>query len=431
MPVVGSVFLPLVRGGRTTAAGVGSDYVRATDYPSLQAAADAAAQLPARRLYMPAGVYTDPHTSGDILALASDMDVWGDGEEKTILNLPPNPTGNIFGIRLYGPRARVAGLSVHGAQVGAFNQYGVSATFGAEGWRLSDLTVSGVTGMAQAGGVAFDFYQPSTVNGGWHNGAAERLTARENGSACGMVVNSQGNTFRDCVFVANGATSYQHNVYVQGGGNAFDRCSAERASGYNWHNYAAVPDRLASHNVYHACTSVDPLGAHFIATSVAAGATNPDVPAGTPLNRGVMLDACTFRRTKNGPAGGGLGFSVPASIVGCTFEDVMGSAGAWIGASSGGARLLGNLFRMTATPPNVNIYGIVCAGGAIVAENQFINWLIGTAIRADGLALINDNVLDLFGGIGIHTNGADVRTRNNVCSLHGSAKATYGSVVTA
>lgn len=420
-----AVFLPLTAGGHTTAAGAGADYVRATDYPTLQAAHDAAALTPARRLYIPAGTYADG--VAESLAVAADMDIIGDGEEKTVLQMAAGLTGQQYGIRLYGPRARVAGLSIRGAQVAGGNQYGVSATFGADSWRLEDITVSGITGTAQAGGSGFDFYQPSATNGGWHTGTAARLTARDIPTGCGFVVNSQGNSFADCRALACGANSSQHGWYIQGGGNTFATCAAERSSGYNWHGYAAVPERAASYNVYRGCVSVDPTFGHFIATSIAAGASNPDVPSGTPLNRGVTIEGCTFRRTKTGPAcGQGVNLSVPAALADCVFEDTLGGAGAWLSIGAGG-RMIGTQLRMTATPPNSNIYGVVCAGGALVQSNQWINWLVGTAIRADGLAGIFGNSLDLYGGIGLHINGTDVRHSGNLMQLHGSAKATYGT----
>lgn len=422
-----AVFLPLVHGGRTVAAGVGTDYTRATDYPTLQAAHDAAAQTPGKGLYIPAGVYADG--VAETLAVAADVSIWGDGEEKTIIQLPAGLTGQQYGIRLYGARARVAGLSVRGAQVASGNQYGVSATFGADSWRMEDITVSAITGTAQAGGAAFDFYQPSATNGGRHDGTAARLTARDIPTGCGFVVNSQGNSLADCRAVACGATASQHGWYVQGGGNTFAACHAERASGYNWHGYAAVPERAASYNVYRGCTSVDPTFGHFIATSINAGASNPDVPAGVPLNRGVVLEGCTFRRTRAGPnCGQGVNLSVPAAVSDCTFEDTLGGAGAWLGGVAGG-RVVGCQLRMTATPPNSNIYGIVVSGGALVQSSQWINWLVGTAIRADGLAGIYGNSMDLWGGIGLHVNGPDVQHGGNLMQIHGTAKASYGNTV--
>jgi hypothetical protein len=50
-----TVFLPLVHGKPTVAAGVGADYVRATDYATLQAAINAASATAHKHLYAPAG----------------------------------------------------------------------------------------------------------------------------------------------------------------------------------------------------------------------------------------------------------------------------------------------------------------------------------------------------------------------------------------
>lgn len=410
-----TVFLPLVAGGRSVAASVGVDYVRATDYASLQAAADVAAGIGSKKLYIPAGVYGDqPQTATD------DIKIFGDGPEKTTIQLPDAPAVATYGIRLLGKRQSVSGLSIKGGALGTGAVYGISCTFGCSEWHLSDIRVSGLNGPGAAGASCFDFYQPSATNSGYSNGLGERLTAENSPNATGFIVNAQGNTFRDCVAVLCGNASQKHGFYVQGGANRFEACRAERNSGYNWHNYAAVPERQASYNVYQGCVSISPTFGHFVASSI-NGAD------GIPLNRGVSLLGCTFRGAGAG-CYNGVGGSVPLLISGCTFEDVLSGAGAWVGVGAGG-RVQGCLFRQTTMPANQNCIGVVCAGGAVVSGNSVLNWLAGTAIRADGLSFIDGNSLDLYGGIGLYVNGADVQRGINPTQVHGSAKALYGTTV--
>jgi hypothetical protein len=117
-----SVFLPvLIGGGRSVAASVGVDYIRATDYATLQAAADAAGLIPSKRLYIPAGIYAD-----QIASAADDWIYSGMGPEKTIIQLPDAPTSTVYGIRLLGKRQSVSGLSIKGGALGTANVYGIS-----------------------------------------------------------------------------------------------------------------------------------------------------------------------------------------------------------------------------------------------------------------------------------------------------------------
>lgn len=404
-----TVFLPAMLGSTQSLA---VDYIRATDYATLQLAADAAVGIGSRRLYIPAGTYTDQFQTA-----ADDIDIFGDGPEKTILQLPDAPVATVYGVRLLGKRQSVSGLSIKGGTLGTGNVYGIACTFGCSEWHLSDIRVSGLNGPGNAGASCFDFYQPSATMGGYSNGLGERLSASDSPNATGYIINAQGNTFRDCKALSCGNTSQKHGFYVQGGYNRFEACVASLCSGYSFHNYAAVPERQASHNVYQDCHSISPTFGHFVASSINGS-------DGIPLNRGVSLIGCTFR----GGASNGVSASVPLVISGCTFEDVLSGAGAWLGIGAGG-RVTDNLFRQTTMPPNTNVIGVVCAGGAIVSDNAFLNWLIGSAIRADGLSSIHDNSLDLFGGVGLYANGSDVRAHDNIYQVHGSAKATYGAVL--
>ncbi len=413
-----AVFLPMIA-GRSVAQGVGVDYVRANDYLTLQAAVDAAALIPSKRLYMPAGTYQPAQLVPD------DLDVFGDGPEKTQIQLPDAPVIATYGLRLFGKRQRVSGLSLRGGTQGTANVYGISATFGCSEWHLSDICVSGIAGTGTAGGSCFDFYQPSATDGGYSRGVAERLVAENSPNACGYIINAQGNSFRDCRATSCGNTPSRHAWYVQGGYNTFTACIAALSGGYNWHNYAAVPDRAASYNVYQACQSISPTFGHVVVSNINASASNPDVPAGTPLNRGVSFIGCTFR----GPAQQGVNLGVPADLADCALEDILSGAGAWVGTGAGG-RIRGNSFRQTVLPANNNIVGVVCTSGAIVTDNQFSNWLAGTGIRADGLSLINNNSLDLYGSsTGLYINGPDARRGDNVYQLHGSARSVVGAVV--
>lgn len=407
------------------------DYIRATDYATLQDAANAAAATAHKRLYVPTGVYAPPtgQTSGEWVRIyADDVHLIGDGPHKTILQFPDNLalSGSLYGIRVYGKRARIEGLSISGGAnpSGAANMYGVSVTFGAREWQLADIEVAQMYGAGVAGGACFDFYQPSDFDGGYHNGFAERLVAHDSAAACGFVINSQGSTFRGIRAVSCGDTSNRHGVYIQGGYNTFERGYAERSGGWNWHGYAAVPERAASYNRYIACESVDPLTAHFIATSINAGSNNPDVPPGTPLNRGVILDGFVFRRTANGPACSGVGINVPGMLNGCVFEDALGRADAWLGGN-GPLNINNCLFRMTTMPPNGNVIGMVLANGAIASGNQFVNWLVGPAIRPDGLSRIEANMIDMAGGVGIYVNGPDVVARDNTIRRRGGTAIGY------
>jgi hypothetical protein len=429
-----TVFLPLVHGKPTVAAGVGTDYVRATDYATLQAAVNAASATAHKHLYAPAGAYTTPQTSGEWAGIyADDLHLFGDGPNKTVLQFPDNLalSGTLSGIRIYGKRVRVEGLSIRGGATpgGAANMYGVSATFGAKDWHLSDIEVAGMYGNGTAGGACFDFYQPSTVDGGYHNGVAERLLAHDSPQACGFVVNSQGSVFRDIRVLNCGDTANRHGVYIQGGGNTFERGYAERSGGWNWHGYAAVPDRAASYNRYITCESVDPLTAHFIATSVNAGASNPDVLPGTPLNRGVVLEGFVFRRTANGPACSGVSINVPGVLSGCVFEDAIGCADAWMGGS-GPFTVEDCLFRMTRQPPNPNVIGVVTANGVSVLGSRFVNWLVGPAIRPDGLTRISHNSIDMAGGTGVYMNGPNVTVRDNTFIVRGGTAIGYSGAPT-
>ncbi len=389
---------------------VGVDYIRATDYASLQAAVDAAALIPSKRLYMPAGVY------GTAALIADDLDVFGDGQEKTIIQMPDSPSAAAYGIHMYGKRQSVEGLTVVGGSLGTGNAYGISATFGCSEWHLSDITVRSIAGVGNAGGSCFDFYQPSATDGGYSRGLGERLIAKDSAAACGFIINAQGNTFRDCKATACGNTSQRHGWYIQGGENAFSTCLASLSGGYSFHNYAAVPEREASYNTFTGCSSLSPIFGHFVSSSI-------NNSAGLPLNRGVSLSNCLFR----GGAANGLVLGTPALVSGCTFEDVLSGAGAWIGAGAG-ARVTGNKFGQTSMPVNQNIVGVVASAGALVSGNQVMNWLAGTVIRADGLSMITGNSLDLYGGIGLYVNGADAHYANNLIQCHGSARAYYGTI---
>lgn len=422
-----SFFLPFAFGLPTVQASTGGDYIRATDYADL-ATALAAAKAGGRRLYVPAGDYAISPMSLDVDGLT----IWGDGIGRTRLisdgAVVSTPTALLRAFQCSALSLSDFSVIVQNAS-GAGSLTSVAIDYNALGAQIERVECVGGYGASGAGGAGFTIYQNSAFGGGYSYATLTDCTARDIPQGCGAIVNSQGNNVVRFAALRCGSTSQQHGLYVQGGENTFTACRSERSGGYNYHNYAAVPDRAASFNVYHDCASIDPTFGHAIVTSIAAGASNPDVPSGTPLNRAATFVGCTFRRTKTGPTcGQGVNASAPTLIDGCTFEDALGAAGAWLGVGAG-ARVVNSLFRMNATPPNLNIAGIVAAGGAIVANNQFLNWLAGSAIRADGLSVITGNALDLYGGIGLTVNGTDVQARGNVFQVHGSAKATYGALV--
>lgn len=419
-----AIFLPLMAGLPTVQAGQGADYIRSTgDLSSDIAAAKATVH---HNLYMPTGDY--PIGALD-LGNCSGLTIWGDGERTRLISDGAVTSGVLSLLHIY--QAQDVVLSDFSVVVqnasGAGSIKSIAVDYNALGARLDRIECIGGYGATGAGGSAFDLYQNSAFGGGYSYATINDCTARDLPSGCGMIMNSQGNRVERFTALNCGSTTLQHGMYIQGGENTFSHCLVSQSGGYNFHNYAAVPDRAASFNRYTNCTSIDPVFGHFIATSINASATNPDVPSGTPLNRGVSLSGCAFRRTKNGPACyNGVGGGVPLLIDGCTFEDALGAAGAWVGVGAG-SRVTNSLFRQIVTVQN--IVGVVASGGATVIGNHFLNWLSGTAIRADGLSGVWQNSGDLYGSsLGLYVNGTDVQHGGNIFQVHGNAKATYGSM---
>jgi hypothetical protein len=418
---VPTLFLPNVQAAPAFAASLG-DAVRATDYPNLAAAVDAAKATAHRRVYLPAGDYTLRGTTGDILALnAPGLELIGDGKGKTrIVYANQVLTGNVRLLHITAPRVRVSGLTIEVTNIGgAYNVDGV--VVGARGTdaRVSSVECKGGYGVGTAGGSLFNVYQPSDVEGGYSRAIFEDCEARDAPPTCGFVINAQGSTFRDCRVLRCGDNPKRHGFYIQGGENTFENCRVEQVGGFSFHQYAAVPERAASFNTYDRCVSIDPGFQHFIATTINAGAINPDIPTGMPLDRMVTLIGCTFRRTKNGPLMyGGVGLSVPAIVQGCTFEDVLGKPGAWLG---GGAGLVvnSNIFRQTNPQATTNQIGIVVSPGALVTGNQFSNWQAGTAIRIDGPSRVQGNTIDLAAGIGVMVNGPNATLKDTTFFVRG------------
>lgn len=401
-----TIFLPHMQGGG------------GPDLAALLAAAKASAE---KRLYLPAGDYALP--AGLLLDVAG-LEVVGDGIGKTRLICDGlTISGLVHLLTLNADRVTVRDLSIVITNTSGTGQLkAIACDWNCTRPTLKRVEVQGGYGTNNAGGAAFDFYR--TADRCKQYATVEDCTAWGAALGTGFIVNSNANTFTRCEARDSGTLVGQHGFYVQGGYNTFRDCRVMRVKGYSYNATCNVSNQDGSANVFDGCISIDPGGQHLNSDGYTylGDGSHPDVPAGAPLGRGVMISNCTFRRSANGPACNGVFAGKNATVQGCYFEDAIGvDLGTWLQLRDG-STAIGNVFVGTNYIPITLQQGIVAYRECTIIGNHISGLRRALGIKPLDRTLISGNVINLPDpqtNSGVNVQGAGATIRDNRIAVGG------------
>jgi Pectate lyase superfamily protein/Periplasmic copper-binding protein (NosD) len=307
--------------------------------------------------------------------------------------------GSMKGI--YVGRTLVIGGATERVVVTAVTETSFTATF-ANAHSSSDSVTSSTTGHQYA--------------------VVENCIARDSLKATGFIVNSSGNTFRNCKVMRVGFDARQHGFYIQGGQNVFDSNYVESVAGYSLHGHKQVPGIDGSGDVYVNNTSLNPGTQHMIVNSLDNDGTNPELPPGTPLTRDVTIIGNRFLRSANGPPCSGVQLEVPAILTNNTFEDAVGGQWAPMLSILSSTVVEGNTFSAVNTQ-SLSQFGVSGAENGInniIRGNQFLNFGGDSlVVRLQGSGQIIDNAISVKGGTAILLQGPGVEIARNDVRIAG------------
>jgi hypothetical protein len=296
------------------------------DLAALQDGLASAQGSGARCLYL-AGLWTLPPVMGALLAVTVDhVEIYGDGEGKTILQYPDNVVytqTNAILIQISAVDVQVHDLSIrNGANpTGTGNWWGVSCTLGCLGAHLTHLEVAGAWGTDTAGGEGIDLYQPWNSGAGWQGAVVADNYIHDSPAASGIVLASTGNTLERNRIEDVGNTATRHGIYAAGGNNRVIGNRIVRAGGYSLHFHKQTPNLDAAADIIEGNTSIDPEAGHLVIDTY-PNERNPAFPPGFPLDQGDLIEGNTFLGTVTATNGIGVWANgVPVRVVNNLFRD--------------------------------------------------------------------------------------------------------------